>query len=97
MPDSPIFRECVRERLASLSLDPARELDIEEPAQHLDDRYEELRADGVIDAEASACMAELIYEDALAGRIRSLRQANAPTLVAAGAPTQFFSTVSGKT
>ena len=49
MPDpSTRWSEHLRERLASLSLSPTRELEIiEELSQHLDERYDDLRADGV--------------------------------------------------
>src|SRR5215470_6894547 len=51
----------IRRRLASLKLAPTREAEIvEELAQHLNDRYVELRASGATDEEASgAALAEL--------------------------------------
>jgi putative ABC transport system permease protein len=50
----PDWRHEVRTRVAPLSLEPAREREIvEEMAQHLDDRYEELRAAGATGAEAA--------------------------------------------
>ena len=52
MPDSS-WSELLRARLASLSLSPAREAEIiDELSQHLDERYEELRAGGASDPEA---------------------------------------------
>ena len=48
----PEWADHVRARLASLSLSPTREAEIiEELSEHLDQRYEELRADGASDAE----------------------------------------------
>ena len=70
----------LRPRLASLRLGAAREAEIiEELSQHLDDRYEQLRAEGCVDAEAQRlALEELDSEDALAGRMRALRQAHLP-------------------
>jgi len=67
----------LRPRLASLRLSPEREREIlDELSQHLDDRYEELRAGGTTAAEARRlAIAELREPDALASRMRSLRQA----------------------
>src|SRR5688572_28240029 len=49
------WRREVRKRLPRGALDPAREVDVvQELAQHLDDRYEELRAAGASDEEAAA-------------------------------------------
>jgi putative ABC transport system permease protein len=43
MPERPDWRGEIRQRLAELQLDAAREAQIvDEMAQHLDDRYEEL-------------------------------------------------------
>jgi predicted permease len=57
----PDWREAVRERLAGLRLDPAREAGIvEELAQHAADRYEELVGRGAEEAEAlRSVLAEL--------------------------------------
>ena len=70
----------LRPRLAALRLSPAREVEIvEELSQHLDDRYEELRAAGSDDAEARRiALEELDDDDALARRMRALRQAHVP-------------------
>ena len=47
------WKKEVERRLAGLRLTPAREAEIvEELAQHLADRYQELEADGVGEAEA---------------------------------------------
>ena len=100
MPDpSTRWSEHLRERLASLSLSPTRELEIiEELSQHLDERYDDLRADGVADAEARRqVLAELLDKDALADQMRSLRQAEAPPRLTPGAPGNFSSRISGTT
>src|SRR5262245_9647678 len=57
----PEWKEEIRQRLASLRLEPTREAEIvEELSQHLNDRYAELRASGATDEEASgAALAEL--------------------------------------
>src|SRR5262245_33716981 len=50
----PEWKEEIRQRLASLRLEPTREAEIvEELSQHLNDRYAELRASGATDEEAS--------------------------------------------
>ena len=44
----PDWKEEIRGRLANLKLAPTREAEmVEEMAQHLDDRYQELLADGM--------------------------------------------------
>jgi putative ABC transport system permease protein len=49
----PDWKSDIRKRLASLRLEPTRESEIvEELASHLEDRYQELRADGSSEAEA---------------------------------------------
>src|SRR5499426_1594925 len=57
----PEWKNEIKERLANLNLEPAREAEIvEELSQHLNDRYAELRASGATDEEASgAALAEL--------------------------------------
>jgi predicted permease len=78
----------LRPRLASLRLSPEREREIlDELSQHLDDRYEELRAGGVTAAEARRlAIAELHEPDALGAQMRSLRQARVPPPIAPGGP-----------
>jgi putative ABC transport system permease protein len=75
--------------LAGLRLDPAREAEIvEELSQHLDDRYEELRADGASHAEARRLVIEELSEPGtLTRRMQSLAQARTPAPVAPGAPS----------
>src|SRR5713101_6000316 len=49
----PDFRKIVRERIAALRLEAAAESDLtEELAQHLEDRYRELRSGGTTEQEA---------------------------------------------
>jgi predicted permease len=86
MPDHWIDQ--LRPRLADLRLNAARELEIlEELSQHLDDRYEELRAAGSDDAEARrVALEELDDHDTLAREMRALRQARAPMPVVDGPP-----------
>lgn len=57
----PEWKEEIRRRLADLRIAPTREAEIvEELAQHLDDRYEDLLTRGVTEAEAwQAALAEL--------------------------------------
>ena len=84
-------------RLARLSLRPAREREvIDELSQHLDDRYQELRATGVADAEAiRLALTELDDDDILgaggsllAREMRTLRQAAVPDLPPPGTPSR---------
>jgi predicted permease len=88
----PDWTEHLRRRLASLSLSPSREAEIiEELSQHLEQRYEELRADGASDDEAlRLAIEELVDQDALADQMRSLRQAQSPPPVTPGAPGRFL-------
>src|SRR5262245_2636468 len=70
----------LRRHLAALRLDPRREAEIvEELSQHLDQRYEELRNEGIPEEEAQRRAAEeLTASGALADCMRPLRQAHAP-------------------
>jgi hypothetical protein len=63
----PEWKEEIRRRLASLKLEPTRETAIiEELAAHLEDRYEELLANGVTTAEAERLtLAELSENETL--------------------------------
>ncbi len=68
-------REVLR-RLASLNLPPAREAEIvEEVAQHLEDRYQELVAGGATEDEARrVALEELSDEDLLSRSLRRVEQ-----------------------
>jgi hypothetical protein len=72
----PDWKEEITRRLASLKLAPAREAEIvEEVAQHLDDRYQELVAGGAIEEEACRmALEELSDEDLLARGLRRVEQ-----------------------
>jgi predicted permease len=84
----PDWRDELKGRLAPLRLGPGREADIvDELSQHLDDRFEQLRADGLEAADARRiALGELRDHDTLAGEMRALRQARTPAPVAAGSP-----------
>ena len=70
------WKKEVERRLAGLRLTPAREAEIvEELAQHLADRYQELEADGVGEAEAQRLVLEEISEEKLlAGQLRDVEE-----------------------
>ena len=85
----PEWTEHLRPRLAGLRLSPERQAEIvEELSQHLEQRYEELRAEGATEAEARRlALDELLEPDALARQMRSLRQAQLPASITPGVPT----------
>ena len=88
-PSSPgVWSDPLRVRLAPLALTPAREREIaDELSQHLDDRYEALRADGVAEAEArQLALEELAGPETLASHMRTLRQARTLPPIPVGAP-----------
>ena len=72
----PEWKEELRKRLASLKLPPTREAEIlEELAQHLEDRYEELVGSGVPEEEAArAALSELSDSDLLVGELRRIER-----------------------
>src|SRR5213083_639547 len=84
----PDWAEDLRSRLAAVRLSPTREAEIiEELSQHLDQRYEELRAGGATDVEARRlAVAELLEPETLAQHLGALRQAHVPPPIAPGAP-----------
>lgn len=84
----PDWNRALRDRLRGLALAAEREAEIvEELSQHLDERYAELRRDGVAEDEAQRqALAELHGHDALAQALQPLRQARLPEPVHAGAP-----------
>src|SRR5262245_40247009 len=84
----PDWIEHLRPRLAALRLSPAREAEIiEELSQHLDQRYEDLRADGASEADAQRlALDELCGHDALEHQMQLLRQAHVPMPVTPGTP-----------
>ena len=88
MPDPSKWTVDLRRHLAELRLGPAREAEIiEEVSQHLDDRYDELRASGSSDAEARRLViAELGEGGDLEQRMRVLSQAHVTAPVVHGQP-----------
>src|SRR5215471_1751630 len=86
----PDWSAHLRPRLAPLRLSAEREADIvEELSQHLEQRYEELRAAGASDDEARRlAMEELGERETLARAMRTLRQASMPPSIALGAPAR---------
>src|SRR5215217_640532 len=85
----PDWREHLDPHLARLSLSPGREAEIiEELSQHLDQRYEELRAAGAAEGEARRRVLEELREpEALTQQMRLLRQAHVPPAITPGVPT----------
>ena len=75
------WTEAIRRRLASAKLDPVSEAEVvEELAQHLDDRYQELRENGISDEECfHRALAELDQHDLLAKGVSLARRSPAPT------------------
>lgn len=78
----PEWKEAIRERLVGAHLDAISEAEIvEELAQHLDDRYEELRANGFADEEAcKRVLTELSDHELLTRGVREIRRQSAHTL-----------------
>lgn len=75
----PDWRSAVRARLTALRLAPEREAEIaEEVAQHLDDRYREMRAAGQDHETAAAAAWRELEEDEVLGR--ELRRSERPML-----------------
>jgi predicted permease len=92
MPDpaTPDWTPHIRARLsASLRLSPTRERDIvDELAQHLDDRWRELIAEGRSPGQAEAlALGEFRDRDTLSRYLSPLRQARASPTPTPGAPT----------
>jgi len=81
------WNDLIRRRLRGLRLSPTREREIvDELAQHLQDRYDELRAGGAADAVASRdAMAELEAPEFLARRLTETEQPMNPEPVVVGA------------
>lgn len=83
----PEWKPEIRQRLASLQLEPTREAEIiEEFSQHLDDRFQELRVSGATEAEASrAVLAELSESGMLQRKLRRVERQVAAEPVVLGA------------
>jgi putative ABC transport system permease protein len=89
----PDWSHALRARLARLTLTPAREREIvDELAQHLDDRYQELRDAGTPHEDAMRlALDEVDDEELLAREMRTLRQASAAAPIPPGtAPRRFL-------
>ncbi|HEX4366138.1 MAG TPA: ABC transporter permease, partial [Rhodopila sp.] len=90
----PDFKRQIRQRLAKMNLSAPREAEIiEELAQHAEDRYREMRADGASDAEARrAAMEELGAKEFLAGELHATEHAVAanPAVLGSRARGPFF-------
>ena len=86
----PDWAEHLHARLSSLSLSPAREAEIvEELSQHLDQRFDELRAGGAAHVDARRlALEELGDPQSLAAEMNSLREAYAAPRIALGAAGQ---------
>ena len=87
----PDWKPALTIRLARLALRPAREREIiDELSQHLDDRYQELRAGGASHDDAMRLAIDDINDerdhDLLAREMRPLRQASATEPIAPGGP-----------
>jgi predicted permease len=82
----PEWTAQLRARLAPLRLSAAREAEIvDELSQHLDDRYEALRAAGHDpDAASTLALEELHGHDTLAREMHALRQARMPAPIVEG-------------
>lgn len=83
----PDWKPEIRKRLAGLRLEPTRENEIvEELTQHLDDRFEELRASGAtVDEATCAALAELSDSQLLGQQLRQVERKRAPEPIILGA------------
>jgi putative ABC transport system permease protein len=71
----PNWEKEIRRRLARLKLAPTRESEIvEELAQHLDDRYQELLADGASDTDAESLILAELSENELFRELQSVER-----------------------
>src|SRR5215471_7144485 len=82
----PEWKQEIRQRLAGLKLEPAREATvIEELAQYLDDCYAELLASGATEAEAyQRTLAELSGSELLARELRRVERKSDPEPIVPG-------------
>ncbi len=82
----PEWKEETGKRLAGLKLEPAREAEIvEELAQHLEDRYRELLAVGMTEAEArQKAVEELSEQNLLVHELRTVQRATKESFVPGG-------------
>src|SRR5262245_36967700 len=81
------WTDAMRARLAHLQFDPRREAEIvDELAQHLEDRRQELLETGVPRDRATALALAELDDEQLAVALAKLRQAHAPAIIAPGEP-----------
>ena len=81
----PDWKKEIRQRLAGLKLAPARESEIvEELAQHLDDRYQELLADGASDADAERLTLAELSENELFRELQRVERKTPPEPIVTG-------------
>src|SRR6185312_14484084 len=82
----PDWKNEIRRRMARLKLAPTRESEIvEELAQHLDDRYQELLAGGISDFNAERLtLAELSENELLARELQSVERKTPPEPIVTG-------------
>jgi len=69
----PEWKQVIRDRIAGVKLDSAREEEIvDELAQHLDDRYESMLAEGISDSEARRRALDELSGSSLAEELRGI-------------------------
>jgi len=86
----------ILKRLAGLNLSPAREAEIvEEVAQHLEDRYQELTAGGATEEEARRVALEDLEEDLFARGLRLVEQEvrREPVLAGGGGRVSYLASI----
>src|SRR5262245_37950951 len=83
----PDWKDEIRQRLAGMKLEPTREAEIvEELAQHLADRFAELRTDGATEEEADrAALSELSESELLTKALRRVERTASKDPVVSGA------------
>ncbi|HEY6250894.1 MAG TPA: permease prefix domain 1-containing protein [Candidatus Angelobacter sp.] len=78
----PDWSKEVRTLLAGLKIEPTREADItEEISQHLNDRYEELLAEGATERDAEYALKQELSTGRLDAQLRALLPFSPPPLV----------------
>jgi predicted permease len=89
----PDWRAHIRPHLTALRLSTTRENEIiDELAQHLDDRWRELIAEGASEEEATRGALSQLREDVLVRNLAPLRQSQQSPTVTPGAPSGHWST-----
>src|SRR6185436_2615454 len=81
----PDWKNEIRQRMARLRLAPARESEIvEELAQHLDDLYQELLAEGTSDIEAQRLTLAELSENELFRELKNVERKTEPEPIVIG-------------